>query len=110
VAADPKHVEYLLVVLHSGPVMAEERFDRLALDHLRHHQATDQLKAIKEAMLLGQQAYRLVLRGRPYLARLRLAGSVDGLAVMTTHDVGTVLGMLAALVGDPPPPKPRHYH
>jgi len=105
---DPQHVEYLLVVLHSGPVMAEEQFDRLALDHLRHFRAAVRLTAIKGQMIAGGHACRLVLRGKPYLARLRLAGAVDNLAVMTVADVGTVLAKVAALAGDPPP-KQREY-
>ncbi len=106
--ADPKHVEYLLVALHAAYIMAEERFDHLALDYLRRHRAAGQLKAIKNAMLLQEQAYRLVLRGKPYLARLRLSGTVDNIAVMKVHDVAAVLDGLARLAGDSPAKK-SHY-
>jgi len=105
----PTHLDYLLVVLHSLTIAAEDEFDRLAVDYLRHFRAVGQLKAIKDQMLLGQHAYRLVLRGKPYLARLRQAETVDGRPAMSLNDVATVLGKFAALAGDPAPPKPRSY-
>jgi hypothetical protein len=112
VDVDPKHVDYLLVVLFSGTITPEDQFDKLALAYLRTHGAVRQLAAIKELILLNQHAYRLVLRGKPYLARLRLGGEIDRLPVMTTHDVTAVLDRLARVAEElipPAPPRKRHY-
>ncbi len=105
------HVAYLLVVLFSAGVMPEERFDRLALDHLRRHGLTGRLKAMKEQMLLSQEAYRLELRGKPYLCRTRLAGVTDaqGRPTVVAYDVVQLLERLSAVVKEPPKVKPAYY-
>jgi hypothetical protein len=107
VPADSDHVNYLLVVLQSAGVLAEEQFDYLALNHLRPYRATGRLAAIKAAILDSREAYRLTLRGRAYLARIRrvdLAGNPP--RAVAAHDVERLLDTLARLAGDSPPGKP----
>ena len=59
VATEDDHVDYLLVVLFAARVMPEARFDVLALAHLRGYRRIGRLKAMKEGMLLSQEAYIL---------------------------------------------------
>lgn len=94
---DPKHVEYLSVVLYSLAIVAEDRFDRLALEYLRHFQASSQLDAIKTYLLDHQHAHRLELRGKLYLVRTRINTHIENIAVMTMGDVVYVLERFAML-------------
>ena len=105
------HVDYLLVVLFSAGVMPEEQFDKLALDHLRGHRMTGRLRAIKDQMLLSQEAYRLELRGKPYLCRTRLSGVRDdqGRPTVVAYDVAQLLERLAAVTREPPQAKAAYY-
>lgn len=103
-APDPQHVEYAEVVLFSFGIVPEEKFDAVLAGSLRHDGAAGQLKAIKEEMFLRQTAYRMSLRGRPYLVRLRIAGEVGRQKVVRTHDVVAILDTLARVAdaGGPP--------
>jgi hypothetical protein len=108
-ATEADHLDYLRVVLFSGRVMPEEGFDKLALEHLRPYRLTGRLKAMKEALLVGLEAYRLELRGRAYLCALRSAGVKDdqGRPTVVAWDVVELLERLAleANRGDGGPPK-----
>lgn len=96
-SVDPKHIEYLSVVLYSLGVVAEERFDKMAIDYLRHFKATSQLNAIKSYLLDHQHAHRLELRGKLYLVRTRINTHVENIAVVTMGDVIYVLERFAML-------------
>lgn len=99
------HAAYLLTALQSFGVLAEERFDALAVEHLRRHRLAHRVAAVKSQMLLDGAAYRVELRGRAYLCRLRLADETDacGRPLVVAWDVGALLDALcrAADGGDP---------
>lgn len=49
-------------MLFSGTILPEERFDRLAVDHLRAHGNLKLFAQVTEQLFLRQHAYRLELR------------------------------------------------
>lgn len=95
-STEADHADYLAQVLQSLMVTAEERFDTLAVEHLRRHRLAHRLGPIKKQMLLDCHAYRVELRGRPYLCRLRPSGVVDelGRPTVVAWDVASLLDAL----------------
>lgn len=92
-----KHAGYLQVVLFDGTVMAEEKFDRIAIDYLRGQRAVQLLTKVKEHLLLHRHAHRLTLRGRTYLACLRHSTVIHHQPMIVYYDVTKVLDKLASL-------------
>lgn len=60
---------------------------------------------------MHQHAYRLELRGKPCLCRLRLAGVTDaeGRPTVVAHDVVALPERVAAEVRGPPRGRPVYY-